>query len=259
MLIGLAQVIDLRESDLSDIRTAVTEACNNVVVHAYGSGEGPLEIEVHVVEGALKVMVRDRGSGIPLPDGIIEEGALGEEGAFGIGLPVIRALVQSVEFEGPAGGGTEVRMRFAAPDIRGIPPLHEDGLAPPATARAELGNAIVLTASPTRLAGTILPRLLSVLAARAHFSTDRICDAQLLADALLSQAPESILSIAVGVEPRNLQLHVGPLNTGRAQQLIVGSDLQDVGCVIEKLTDFQQVAASGHHEILTLQLSDRRG
>ena len=44
MLTGVSETVELDSSDLYDIRTAVTEACNNVVVHAYRGEEGLMEI-----------------------------------------------------------------------------------------------------------------------------------------------------------------------------------------------------------------------
>ena len=107
MLTGVADAIDLDGSDLDDIRIAVTEACNNVVLHAYDGEEGPLEVELRVAAaGALEIVVRDRGTGIA------RQARAADDVAFGIGLPVIRALVHSVALRDMAGGGTEVRMEF---------------------------------------------------------------------------------------------------------------------------------------------------
>src|SRR5262249_36056526 len=47
-LTGIAEVVGLDGNDLSDIRTAVTEAANNVVLHAYAGEEGPLEVEIEL-------------------------------------------------------------------------------------------------------------------------------------------------------------------------------------------------------------------
>src|SRR5271155_2979126 len=64
MLAGFAEAMDLDGSDLSDISTGTTEACNNVVLHAYGGAEGPLEIEVYAGLKEIEVVVHDHGSGI---------------------------------------------------------------------------------------------------------------------------------------------------------------------------------------------------
>jgi serine/threonine-protein kinase RsbW len=254
MLTGVAETIALDSSDLYDIRTAVTEACNNVVLHAYEGQEGPLEVDLRASADAVEVVVRDRGLGIR------PRIRSADEAALGIGLPLIQALVHSVEFSDADGSGTEVRMRFLAPSSRAFEPVQEDGDLP-APAEEDLASTTALTIAPASLARTVLPRVLSVLAARANFSTDRISDAQLVADSLAAHAPSSLgadrLSLTVSVKARNLELCVGPLGAGRADRLILDSDVHGLGPVIEKLTDDRRVAAVGSSEMLALQLVDR--
>src|SRR5450755_716724 len=67
MLAGVAEAVDLEAGDLNDISTAVTEACNNVVLHAYGGDEGPLEVELYAGPAAIEVVVRDHGTGLRVP------------------------------------------------------------------------------------------------------------------------------------------------------------------------------------------------
>src|SRR4051794_21083964 len=64
MLTGVGETGDLDSSDLYDIRTAVTEACNNVVLHAYEGAEGPLQVELLASRDTIEVTVRDEGVGI---------------------------------------------------------------------------------------------------------------------------------------------------------------------------------------------------
>jgi len=255
MLTGVSETIELDSSDLYDIRTAVTEACNNVVLHAYEGQEGPLEVDLRVPADAVEVIVRDHGVGIrPRIRGA-------DESALGIGLPLIQALVHSVEFSEVDGGGTEVRMHFLAPSGHALEPVPEDSAELPAGLENDLASTTALTIAPATLARTVLPRALSVLAARAHFSTDRISDAQLVADSLAAHAPSSLgadrLSLTVSVGARNLELCVGPLGAGSADRLILDSDVHGLGPVIEKLTDDRRVAAVGSAEMLALQLLDR--
>src|SRR6476620_1242149 len=56
---------------LSDVNTAVTEACNNVILHAYSGGPGPLTVELRARADGVEVRVCDQGSGIrrTVPDG----------------------------------------------------------------------------------------------------------------------------------------------------------------------------------------------
>jgi serine/threonine-protein kinase RsbW len=106
-LAGLADALAFDAAVLSDMKMAVTEACTNVVVHAYD--EEPGELEVSMVAGVddLTIIVRDHGTGIaPKP-------ARTEPPALGLGLPLIAALSDAFELRGSAGHGTEVRMTFA--------------------------------------------------------------------------------------------------------------------------------------------------
>jgi anti-sigma regulatory factor (Ser/Thr protein kinase) len=253
---GVAEAIGLDAADLDDIRTAVTEACNNVVLHAYEGEEGALEVEIHAaVGGSCRVLVRDRGIGL-------QPQASEDQWIVGIGLPVIEALAQRADFEETPGGGTEVRMEFATPGARTLEPPDDEALGSPNGARGEGATTRVTIAPVAPLARAVLPRLLGVLAARAHFSTDRISDALLLADALSAHASRSAsaghLRITVSIEPRSLELSLGPLDSGAARELISGSTVDGVGRVIEKLSDHLSVAVDGSYEVLDLQLIDRR-
>jgi serine/threonine-protein kinase RsbW len=253
-LTGVAEAIGLDAHDLDDIRTAVTEACNNVALHAYEGEQGPLEVEIYAAGGEFEVLVRDHGIGM-------QPSTREDQWIVGIGLPVIEALVQSVEFADTAEGGTEVRMSFATPGATTLEPPDE-ALRSTDGERGGDTTTSVTIAPVAPLARTVLPRLLGVLAARAHFSTDRISDALLVADALGAHASRSTsaghLTIRVSIEPRNLELSLGPLDLGCARELMTDSTAEGIGRVIEKLSDHHSVAVDGSYEVLDLQLIDHR-
>jgi serine/threonine-protein kinase RsbW len=256
MLSGIKEAIDLQGSEFNDVRTAVTEACNNVVLHAYEGQEGPLEVEVYLTAQTLGILVRDHGVGIPW------QSRSPEADTEGIGLHVIQTLAPGAELKDGADGGTEVWMEFAAANAGSLELPDEGSPGLPTLALPGTPTTTTICIAPISLARSILPRLVIALAARAHFSTDRISDAQMLADALVAHAHGAMsadkLSVDVVVEPRDLELQISPLNVGRARQLIGESELGYLGRVIEKLADRHQVASSGSHEVLTVGLSDPR-
>jgi serine/threonine-protein kinase RsbW len=105
-LAGMADALDFDAAVLADMKMAVSEACTNVVVHAYEGDAGTLEVELHAGELDLTIVVRDHGAGIqPRP-------ARSEPPALGLGLPLIAALSDAFELRGATGAGTEVRMTF---------------------------------------------------------------------------------------------------------------------------------------------------
>jgi serine/threonine-protein kinase RsbW len=255
-LSGMAETVGVDEIDLNDIRTAVTEACNNVVLHAYDGEEGPLQIEVFVGPRAVEVVVRDHGSGIR------PHIRSGEEAALGIGLSIIQALAPRVEFRDVPGGGTEVRMEFTTPSAQRLGATSHEGFRLPDVPDGDLARTSGLTVAPSALAREVLPRVMCVLAARAHFTTDRISDTELVADALVAKAAEGDanrhLSMSISVEPRALELRIGPLEPGRAQRLVASTTVDGAGSAVEKLVSEHWVASDADGEVLALRLRDER-
>jgi serine/threonine-protein kinase RsbW len=252
---GLAEAIGLDRVDLNDMNTAVTEACNNVVLHAYDGAEGPLEVELYAFPGELCVVVRDHGGGIPSrPD----------DPARGIGLRLIDALCDGVRYADVAGGGTELRMSFRTARARELrPPRDADGLELSALPAGDSAQITRIAIAPSGLAQSILPRVLCALAAHADFSTDRISDTQLLADALVARIDGSLsashVNVGVSVAPRNLEILIGPLRTGAAEALVIDSQVAGLGPLLERLTDGRHaVLAAGPSEVLALRLAEQR-
>jgi serine/threonine-protein kinase RsbW len=100
---GFGDALDVPDQALADIKLAVTEACTNVVVHAYPDGEGPLGITAWVRGERLTVVVHDEGRGmLPRPD----------SPGLGLGLPLIATLAETLELGKNGADHTEVRMTF---------------------------------------------------------------------------------------------------------------------------------------------------
>jgi anti-sigma regulatory factor (Ser/Thr protein kinase) len=101
---GLGDALDVPDHALADVKLAVTEACTNVVVHAYPDGDdGRMAVTAGLHEGSLTVIVSDEGRGIlPRPD----------SPGLGLGLPLIATLATSLELGTNDRDETEVRMIF---------------------------------------------------------------------------------------------------------------------------------------------------
>lgn len=101
---ALCEVLGLPDSVREDISLAVTEACTNVVRHAYADDGGTIDVVVRPRGDALEVTVSDAGRGVvPSPD----------NSGPGLGLPLIAALADSVEIERNQDSGRRLVMRFA--------------------------------------------------------------------------------------------------------------------------------------------------
>lgn len=89
---------------LSDVKLATSEACTNVVVHAYPREAGPLNVLVDLDGDRLTIRVRDRGKGIkPRTD----------SPGLGVGLPLITSLTASLRLTDSPEWATDVLMTFS--------------------------------------------------------------------------------------------------------------------------------------------------
>ncbi len=86
---------------LDDVKLAVTEACANVVLHAY-EDRGPIQVRAQARERTLLVHVRDWGRGLQQES---------ERRGLGLGLRLIASVCTSLETR-DARPGTELRMAF---------------------------------------------------------------------------------------------------------------------------------------------------
>jgi anti-sigma regulatory factor (Ser/Thr protein kinase) len=233
-LTGLGDAYDLDPELLGDIKTAVTEACNNVVLHAYPDGDGLVEIEADSDGEYTDVVVRDFGAGIQ-PRGFTEERSLG------LGLPLIATLSSRFEIRG--GGpdsGIEVDMTFSAEDARER--RERAGLVrEPVDHPFDAPRAAGLMIQPGPLVASVASRVTAILAARADFPLDRLADAVLVSDAISAHASDYISGSDVGLVIEDgdgtLDFRVGPLHEGGGQSLLQQMEVPGLGHSLERLVD----------------------
>ncbi len=210
-LAGLAEEIGMDEAGIADLKTVVTEACMNVVAHAYGGEAGPLTVEATPDSDGLTVVVRDEGRGIR-PQADVDNPSLR------LGLSLIAALSSSFAISGGLNSGTEVSMRV---------PLHGGGTNGAADAieikPIEASTPTEVLADRPELLAPVLARIVGALAARRDLSVDRVSDAVLVTDAISAAAPSRFTDgrVRLGLEegPEGIQLRLGPMDPGGAEQI----------------------------------------
>jgi len=236
-----------------DINTAVAEACNNAILHAYFDIPGPLEVELEARADAVEVSIRDHGCGM--------RQARPEHDRLKAGLALMSALADRAEFISPPDGGTEVRLAFAnrsefrPVDLSAEVPAADGDAAddpanptPPGPAGrvVALSGDVVLTVSPVSLLGPILGRVGRSLAPSAGFSLERCYDVYLLTDALAAHATRAAragaINVALGARDRRLEFALAPLLVGTGGRLI------DFEQFLRRIDDRQQLADAGQVE-----------
>jgi serine/threonine-protein kinase RsbW len=110
-LAGLSRVRAFSEETLADLKLALTEACSNSVRHAYGDGDGHVDISFELLDDRLIVEVTDDGTGFELEDGAGDGDGVGDElTEGGLGIAIIRSIADEVEISGgPDGRGSRLR------------------------------------------------------------------------------------------------------------------------------------------------------
>ena len=98
--------------ELGDIKTAVSEAVTNAIVHAYPDSVGLVQMRLRILEGGvLEVMVRDRGRGIPDVKKAMEPmWSTGGEERSGMGFTIMASFMDSLRVRSAPGKGTAVTM-----------------------------------------------------------------------------------------------------------------------------------------------------
>jgi serine/threonine-protein kinase RsbW len=108
-LTGIARLRELSDELLADLKLALTEAASNSVRHAYGDkNAGVVDISYQLFSDRLVIEVTDEGEGF---DPAEAEGNAAELSEGGLGIAIIRAIADEVEF-GVQPGGKGSRLRF---------------------------------------------------------------------------------------------------------------------------------------------------
>lgn len=114
--------LDPTVEELSDIKTAVSEAVTNAIVHAYPDSIGQVVVKVRICpDQVLEVTVRDHGRGIP----DIEKArqpmfTTGGEERSGMGFTIMESFMDRLVVRSTPGRGTTVVMRKRlAPRMQG--------------------------------------------------------------------------------------------------------------------------------------------
>jgi anti-sigma regulatory factor (Ser/Thr protein kinase) len=97
---------------LGDLRLVVDEAVTNIILHAYRGEGGPVELQLFRDGDDIVVLIRDQGPAFD-PDGVAEpalDTALAERVPGGMGIFLMRQMMDEVTFTPQPEGGNELRL-----------------------------------------------------------------------------------------------------------------------------------------------------
>lgn len=222
-LAGLAEAMGMDQTGVGDLKTVVTEACMNAVVHAYDEEGGPLQVEAIPEGDALRIVVRDFGTGIR------PEAESREATSLRLGLSLIAALSARFQIAGGVGMGTEITMWLA---LKGVTEHAE-------AAAADAAPEMHLSVEDPEFLRPVLGRVIGALAARQDLTMDRLSDAMLLTDAISADAasgfPQRPVQVSLLDGDGEIDLRLGPMDEGSAERLREGLRLESLGGSLESL------------------------
>ena len=122
VIAAFATQLDPTLDELSDIKTAVSEAVTNAIIHGYGNeSEGNfVKLEATIIENELTVKVIDNGTGIDNVDMAMQPlyTSRPDLERSGMGFTVMETFMDSLIVESVKGEGTTVTMKKAFNTVR---------------------------------------------------------------------------------------------------------------------------------------------
>ncbi|ETT49196.1 MULTISPECIES: anti-sigma B factor RsbW [unclassified Paenibacillus] len=114
-LYGIASKMGFTYEDIEDMKVAVSEACNNSVLYAYGQADGMVDVIFEVGSSVLSITVKDEGESFDSLDAsgerlTLHDKELNDVQVGGLGFYLMQALMDDVSVVSEAGKGTVVTL-----------------------------------------------------------------------------------------------------------------------------------------------------
>ena len=110
---GFAAQLDPTLDELGDIKTSVSEAVTNCIVHAYPDSIGTITMRLRILDGEkLEITIRDKGRGISdLQQAMLPMYTTGGEERSGMGFTIMESFMDTLKVRSDRGKGTNVSMK----------------------------------------------------------------------------------------------------------------------------------------------------
>lgn len=98
--------------EINDVKTAVSEAVTNSIVHAYPDGGGEITVECELTKEYIKIIISDFGIGIQSVDEALKPffTTKGEEERSGLGFTIIKSFMDEFSIESKVSVGTTLTL-----------------------------------------------------------------------------------------------------------------------------------------------------
>ncbi len=110
---SFASQLDPSIEEISDIKTAVSEAVTNCIIHGYEEKVGIIQIECTLIEKTIEIVITDKGKGIENIDKAKEPlyTSKPELERSGMGFTIMESFMDELKIESVVGVGTKITMK----------------------------------------------------------------------------------------------------------------------------------------------------
>lgn len=110
---AFASQLDPTLEELSDIKTAVSEAVTNAIIHGYEYGEGCIIMEALINNNTIEIIIKDKGKGISDIDKAMEPFYTSKPDLerSGMGFTVMETFMDELHVESSENNGTVLKMK----------------------------------------------------------------------------------------------------------------------------------------------------
>ena len=104
--------VDPSLETINDVKTAISEAVTNSVVHGYKDKEGDVSVDAEIIDTKLYIKITDQGAGIEDVEKAMEDfyTTETEEERSGLGFTIMKTYMDTLKVESKVGAGTTVLM-----------------------------------------------------------------------------------------------------------------------------------------------------
>lgn len=110
---SFAAQLDPTLDELGDIKTAVSEAVTNCIVHAYPNSIGKITVRCRILkDNVLDILIKDKGAGIEdIDQARMPMYTTGGEERSGMGFTIMESFMHQLKVSSKIGKGTTVHMK----------------------------------------------------------------------------------------------------------------------------------------------------
>jgi serine/threonine-protein kinase RsbW len=105
---SLANKIGFDIEAIEDIKVAVSEACSNIVCHSDIDSDRLYQVACNICDDRIEILIEDEGVGFDMD--MYEEPSPDQIKEGGLGVFIIRALMDEVNVRSEVGSGTRIKM-----------------------------------------------------------------------------------------------------------------------------------------------------